>query len=175
MCIPETLQTKHHVKWAKHENAVHLERKPYFLWQGGDACWGCVILTGKKGCSEEDIPSSLLSALSLEWLQWSDWGYLDSSLSVNEGHLSVYLLYSLIDRHALYYLVQSFCTSAGDKNVLIGNKTPPNWLKFFCPRKQRMGILMVHHVLPQWIDNYPLRSSPDRYRGTYGRWDLLCR
>lgn len=38
MCIPETLQTKHHVKWAKHENAVHLERKPYFLLQGGDAC-----------------------------------------------------------------------------------------------------------------------------------------
>lgn len=90
--------------------------------------------------------------------------------SVTEGHLPIHLLDSLIDRHVFYYLVQSFCTSAVAKNILIGNKPPPNWSKSFCPRKQQRVISMIHHILPMSIDNYLLPSSPDKYSGC----DLLC-
>lgn len=163
-----------YVKWAKHQNTVCFERKPYFLLQLGDTCWGCVILTGIKRMQWGRHSFLFSVSLSLEWVQWSDWGYLSLCISVTEGRLPIHLLDSLIDRHVFYYLVQSFCTSAVAKNTLIGNKTPPIWPKSFCPRKQWIDTSMIYHVLPQHIDKHLLRSSPDRYCGTYSGWDLLC-
>lgn len=105
------------------------------------------------------------------WMIPAKWlRLLSLYISVTEGRLPIHLLDSLIDRHVFYYLVQSFCTSAVAKNIWIGNKTPPNWSKSFCLRKQWIAISMIHSVLPTSIDNYLLPSSPDRYSG----WDLLC-
>lgn len=103
--------------------------------------------------------------IPVKWLR-----LLSLCISITEGHLPIHLLDSLIDRHVFYYLVQSFCTSAAAKNILIGNETPPDWSKSFCPRKQRIAVSMIHHILPMSIDNYLLPSSPNKYTGC----DLLC-
>lgn len=70
------------------------------------------------------------------WMTPVKWLRLLRLISVTEGCLPKHPLDSFIDRCVFYHLVQSSCTSAVPKNIFIWNKTPPNWSKSFCPRKQ---------------------------------------
>lgn len=67
-----------YVKWAKHQTTVRFERKPYFLLQLGDTYMLRLCYSNQDKKMQQRRHSFLFSvSLSLEWLQWRDWSYLD--------------------------------------------------------------------------------------------------